>query len=131
MVEAQGFNRATKTAWLIEGLLQNVDAPDVDRLFARVDELSVPGSVLLYDVVGKTLLEAPFLAATVEYMHKLGAPWVFGSDTPAALVEDRGWTATVTDMAVPGNEWKRWAHPAIPADVPGAPRGYFIEAIKA
>jgi hypothetical protein len=47
------------------------------------------------------------------------------------LVEDRGWTATVTDMAVPGNRWKRWAHPPIPADVPNAPRGYFVEAIKA
>jgi hypothetical protein len=82
-------------------------------------------------VVGTALLEAPFLQPTLEFMHKIGAPWVFGSDAPAALVEDRGWTAAVTDMAVPGNEWKRWAHPPIPADVPNAPRGYFVEAIKA
>jgi hypothetical protein len=33
-------------------------------------------------------------------------------------------------MAEPGNTWKRWAHPATPADVPGAPRGYFLEAMK-
>jgi hypothetical protein len=39
--------------------------------------------------------------------------------------------AWYTDMAVPGSEWKRWAHPPIPADVPNAPRGYFIEAMKA
>jgi len=26
---------------------------------------------------------------------------------------------------------RRRAYPAIPADVPGAPRGYFVEAIKA
>jgi hypothetical protein len=50
---------------------------------------------------------------------------------PAALVEDRGWTPTVTDAAEPGNRRNRWAHPAVPADVPGAPRGYFVEAIKA
>jgi methyltransferase (TIGR00027 family) len=130
VLEAQGFNSSDRTVWLIEGLLQYIDARDVDRLFARVDALSAPGSVLLYDVVGKALLDASFLASTVEYMHKLGAPWVFGSDAPAALVEDRGWTATVTDMAVPGNKWKRWAHPPIPADVPNAPRG-FIEATKA
>ncbi len=37
----------------------------------------------------------------------------------------------VTDMAVPGHKWKRWAHPPVPADVPNAPRGYFVEAIKA
>jgi methyltransferase (TIGR00027 family) len=130
-LQSQGFNSSAPTVWTIEGLLQYIEAPDVDRLFARVDALSAPGSVLLYDVVGKALLEAPFLQNTIEFMQKLGAPWVFGSDTPAALVEGRGWSATVTDMAVPGNAWKRWEHPAIPADVPGAPRGYFVEAMKA
>jgi methyltransferase (TIGR00027 family) len=130
LLHSRGFDSSSRTVWLIEGLLQYVDAPDVDRLFARVDAMSAPGSVLLYDVVGKTLLEAPFLASTLQFMQKLGAPWVFGSDTPAALVEGRGWTATPTDMAEPGNRWKRWMHPAIPANVPGAPRGYFVEATK-
>ena len=109
---------------------RTIEGSDVDRLFARVDGLSAPGSVLLYDVVGKALLQAPFLQTTIEFIQKLGAPWVFGSDTPGVLVEGRGWSATVTDMAIPGNEWKRWPHPAIPADVPGAPRGYLIEAVK-
>jgi methyltransferase (TIGR00027 family) len=127
---AQGFNAAAPTVWLVEGLLQYLHAPDVDRLFARVDELSAPGSVLLYDVVGTALMATPFMAATLSYMEKLGAPWVFSSDTPTALVEDRGWTASLTDMAVPGNRWGRWPHPPAPADVPDAPRGYFVEAVK-
>jgi methyltransferase (TIGR00027 family) len=131
VLQSQGFNPEAPTVWTIEGLLQYIQAPDVDRLFARVDALSASGSVLLYDVVGKALLEAPFLQNTIEFMEKLGAPWVFGSDTPGALVEDHGWSATVTDMAVPGNKWKRWAHPPVPADVPNAPRGYFVEAVKA
>jgi methyltransferase (TIGR00027 family) len=129
-LEATGFDATAPTIWLIEGLLQYLQEPDVDRLFAAVDALSAPGSVLLYDVVGKVLLTSPFLAATLEYMQRLGAPWVFGSDAPADLVKDHGWTASVTDMAVPGNHWGRWEHPAIPADVPNAPRGYFIEAVK-
>jgi methyltransferase (TIGR00027 family) len=131
MLQAQRFNATVPTVWLIEGLLQYLDAPAVEQLFARVDALSAPGSMLLYDVVGTALLKAPFSAATLAYMEKLGAPWVFSSDTPAALVEDHGWTATVTDMAVPGHQWKRWVHPPVPADVPNAPRGYFVEAIKA
>jgi methyltransferase (TIGR00027 family) len=130
-LETQGFDRAAPTVWTIEGLLQYLDAQNVDRLFARVDALSAPGSVLLYDVVGTALLEAPFSAATLAYMEKLGAPWVFSSDSPAALVEGRGWTASVTDLAGPGHTWKRWAHPLVPADVPNAPRGYFVEARKA
>jgi len=131
VLQSKGFDSSSRTVWLIEGLLQYVDAPDVDRLFARVDALSAPRSVLLYDIVGKSLLQAPFLASTLEFMEKLGAPWVFGSDTPTALVDGRGWSATATDMAEPGNRWKRWAHPAIPADVPGVPRGYYVEAAKA
>jgi methyltransferase (TIGR00027 family) len=130
-LEAKGFDSATPTVWLIEGLLQYLDAQDVEQLFARVDALSAPGSVLLYDVVGTALLEAPFSAATLAYMEKLGAPWVFSSDAPAALVEGHGWIATVTDMAMPGHTWKRSAHPPVPADVPNAPRGYFVEAVKA
>ena len=129
-LQSQGFDSSSRTVWLIEGLLQYIDASAVDRLFARVDALSAPGSVLLYDVVGKTMLEAPFLQSTLEFMEKLRAPWIFGSDTPGALAEDRGWNSAVTDIAEPGNRWKRWAHPVIPADVPGAPRGYFVEAVK-
>lgn len=131
VLQSQGFTQSSRTVWLIEGLLQYLNASDVDKLFARVNALSARGSVLLYDIVGKTMLEAEFLQPTLDFMTKLGAPWTFGSDTPAALVEDRGWTATVTDAAEPGNRWNRWMHPPIPADVPGAPRGYFVEAIKA
>ncbi|WIM87605.1 SAM-dependent methyltransferase [Candidatus Mycobacterium wuenschmannii] len=127
----QAFNAEIPTVWTIEGLLQYLEAPDVEQLFARVDALSASGSTLLYDVVGTALLQAPFSAAMLEYMKKLGAPWVFSSDDPGALAGNVGWMPTVTDMAVPGNAWTRWAHPPIPADVPNAPRGYFVEAVKA
>lgn len=128
---SQGFDSSMPTVWTVEGLLQYLHAPDVERLFARVAGLSAPGSVLLYDVVGTALLQAPFSANTLAYMEKLGAPWVFSSDNPADLIGRHGWTATVTDLAVPGHKWKRWAHPPVPADVPNAPRGYFVQAVKA
>ena len=130
MLQSQGFDPSAKTVWLVEGLLQYLDESAVDTLFSRVDELSAPGSVLLYEIVGATLLEAPFLQPTLEYMKQLGAPWTYGTDEPAELVESRGWTATVTDIAEPGNAWHRWEHPAVSLDVPGVPRGYFIEATK-
>jgi hypothetical protein len=34
------------------------------------------------------------------------------------------------DMAVPGHNGTRWAHPPIAADVPNAPRGYFVVTVK-
>jgi hypothetical protein len=33
-------------------------------------------------------------------------------------------------VAKPGNAWDRWEYPAVPLDVPGVPRGYFVEARK-
>ncbi len=131
VLRAQGFTSSAKTAWLVEGLLQYLDAPTVDALFARVDALSGPGDVLLYNVIGQTLLEAPFLRSTRQFMRRLGAPWTFGTDAPAALVERHGWSAVVTDVAEPGSGWHRWEHPVVPLDVPGVPRGYFVVATKA
>ena len=130
-LQSQGFALSAKTVWLIEGLLQYIDSTAVETLFARVDALSAPGSVLLYDIVGTALLEAPFLQPTLQFMQRLGAPWTFGTDTPAALVEGRGWTAVVTDVAEPGNRWHRWDHAVVSLDVPGVPRGYFVVATKA
>ena len=129
-LQSQGFTSETPTVWLIEGLLQYIDASAVDALFARIDALSAPGSVVLYDVVGETLLNAPFLESTRRFMDQLGAPWTFGTDNPAGLVEPLGWSAVVTDVAEPGNAWDRWSQPVVPPDVPGVPRGYFVEATK-
>jgi methyltransferase (TIGR00027 family) len=129
-LQAQGLNPSTKTVWLIEGLLQYIDASAVETLFARIDALSAPGSVLLYDLVGENLMNAPFLESTLQFMKELGAPWTFATDAPAALVEPLGWTAVVTDVAEPGTRWHRWEYPVVPLEVPGVPRGYFVAATK-
>ncbi|MUL47906.1 SAM-dependent methyltransferase [Mycobacterium sp. CBMA293] len=125
-----GFDTHRPTVWLIEGLLQYLDEAAVRTVFERVDGLSAPGSVLLYDVVGKKLLDAQLLAAVRQSMKQKGAPWLFGTDQPGELSERHGWSAVVTDVAVPGNAWDRWFTPAVPMDVPDVPRGYFVEAMK-
>jgi methyltransferase (TIGR00027 family) len=127
---SQGFSASARSVWLMEGLLQYLRESDVDTLFARIDGLSTPGSLVLYDVVGSALMQAPFLQPTLDFMRELGAPWTFSTDAPAALIEGRGWTATVTDVGEPGRRWNRWEHPVPPLDVPGVPRGYFVEARK-
>src|SRR6185312_8667117 len=43
-LQAQGFSTSAKTAWLVEGLLQYLDAGAVDTLFARIDALSAADS---------------------------------------------------------------------------------------
>jgi methyltransferase (TIGR00027 family) len=129
-LRSNGFDPELPAAWLMEGLLQYLDEGAVHTLFERVDALSAPGSVLLYDIVGKTLLDSVMLAPVLEQMSRNGAPWLFGTDAPEQLCERLGWSAVVTDVAAPGNEWNRWFAPAVPLDVPGVPRGYFVTATK-
>ena len=125
-----GFDPGEASVWLMEGLLQYLDEAEVRALFARVDALSAPGSVLFYEVVGAALLQSPSMAPVLKSMAAQGSPWLYGSDNPGELAERHGWSAAVTDIAVPGNAWGRWFAPAVPMDVAGVPRGYFIEAVK-
>jgi methyltransferase (TIGR00027 family) len=127
-LERGGFQREVPTLWLVEGLIQYLEATSVATIFSRVDALSRPGSVALYDVVGQSLLSSPVIAPTLEMMRELGAPWIFGSDEPATLLP--GWRADVTEPAIVGNALQRWPFPAAPPGVPGVPRGYLIEAAK-
>jgi methyltransferase (TIGR00027 family) len=125
-----GFTPHLPTVWLVEGLLQYLDEDAVRGMFERVDALSAPGSALLYDVVGRTLRDAPFMEPLKTFMVELGAPWLFATDAPGELAGRHGWSVVVTDVATPGNEWNRWFAPATPLSVPGVPRGYFVEATK-
>lgn len=127
---AGGHDVNVPTCWLVEGLLQYLAPEHVEGLFARVDALSAPGSRLLYDVVGRTLLAAPMLAPVLRYMDALGAPWVFGTDHPAALVEGRGWRANPSDPGRHGSAWERWPFPPAPARAPAFPFGALVEAVK-
>lgn len=128
VLRSTGFDPQKPTVWLIEGLLQYLDEAAVRTLFERIHALSAPTSVLLYDVVGQTLLKSPMMASLLQSMAERGSPWLFGTDEPGELAERHGWSAVVTDIAEPGNEYNRWFAPATPMDVPGVPRGYFVEA---
>ncbi|MGZ6779783.1 MAG: SAM-dependent methyltransferase [Mycobacterium sp.] len=127
---AAGFDPTTPTVWLIEGLLQYLDEAAVWTLFARVHTLSAPGSTLLYDVVGETLLASPAMAPLRNAMAERGSPWLFGTDRPGELAERHGWSAAVTDIAEAGSEWNRWFDGPRSSDGPDAPRGYFVEATR-
>ncbi|HEY9265378.1 MAG TPA: SAM-dependent methyltransferase [Mycobacterium sp.] len=129
-LRSAGFDPGAPSVWLIEGLLQYLEEAAVRKLFTRIDALAVPGSVLLYDVVGAALLNAPFMAGLRKSMAEQGSPWLFATDAPGELAERLGWSATVTDVADSGHRWGRWPTPAASADVPDAPRGYFVEAHK-
>ncbi|HKR02690.1 MAG TPA: SAM-dependent methyltransferase [Pyrinomonadaceae bacterium] len=123
-----GMNAAERTLWLVEGLLLYLDEAAVLTLFEKIDSLSAPDSILLFDVLGRSLLDAPQMAKQLQFSEKLGAPWLFGVDEPEEFMEQFGWKAVATQ---PGEvEPARWRFPNAPRHIPNVPRIFFVEARK-
>ncbi|MGZ6098440.1 MAG: SAM-dependent methyltransferase [Myxococcaceae bacterium] len=126
----RGFRPEVRTVWLAEGLFPYLDGSLVGTLLERLDRLSTPGSILLADVIGRTLLEAPQLQPMLEFVRGLGAPWRFGTDAPEALLAPLGWEVTAHELGTLAAEVGRWPWPVLPRSVPGIPRSFLIEATK-
>ena len=126
----RGFQPELPTVWLLEGLLVYLDEVVVGSLLARLDALSAPGSTLFADVMGRTMLLMPQLEPLLDFVHELGAPWLFGTDDPEQLLEPLGWEVTVHDLAAVALELGRWPFPVIPRWIPGVPRSFLVEAVK-
>jgi methyltransferase (TIGR00027 family) len=127
LIEA-GMNTAERTLWLVEGLLLYLDEAAVLTLFEKIDSLSVENSILLFDVLGRSLLDAPQMAKQLHFAEKLGAPWRFGVDEPEKFMDQFGWKAAATQ---PGEvDPARWPFPTAPRHIPNVPRLFFVEARK-
>jgi len=123
-----GMNTTERTLWLVEGLLVYLDEAAVLTLFEKINSLSVPNGILLFDVLGRSLLDAPQMANLLHFFEKLGAPWRFGVDEPEKFMEQFGWNAVATQ---PGEvNPTRWPFPTAPRHIPDVPRYFFVEARK-
>lgn len=129
-LEGHGFRPELPTGWLTEGLLPYLDESLVRGLLARVHDLSAPGSTLLTDVIGKTMLEVSQLRPMLDFVQRLGAPWKFGTNEPEALLEPLGWKVTAHDLGTFASEVGRWPWPVVPRSVPGVPRSFLVEATR-
>ena len=128
---AHGFRPERRTVWLVEGLLAYLEEEVVQGLLARLDGLSSPGSELLGDVFGRTLLAMPLLLPMLELLESLGAPWRFGTDDPEALLEPLGWRVIAHDLGTLAEEVGRWPWwLVVPRSIPGVPRIFLLEAVK-
>ncbi|KJY42685.1 hypothetical protein VR41_06715 [Streptomyces sp. NRRL B-1568] len=95
-LRAAGFRADRPTCWLAEGLTQYLEEPAVHGLFDRITALSAPGSTLLTDFVGRSMLDAPWARPMLGLLAEWGAPWHYGTDDPAPLFTGRDWQVEVT-----------------------------------
>jgi methyltransferase (TIGR00027 family) len=93
-----GFSPALRTAWLAEGLLPFLPAAAQESLFAVVNALSAPGSVLAAEEFTETMRGFAQFPAMADAVDKLGmdVPDLIFDEDPldaAAWLNDHGWTA--------------------------------------
>lgn len=121
-----GFNRSERTLWTVEGLLMYLDEAQVTKLFERINTLAVPHDLMLFDILSRNLLEAPYMQKQLNFLAELGAPWKFGTNDPKQFMQKLGWTAEFTQ---PGEfAPHRWPFPPAPSHV--VPNSFFTLARK-
>ncbi|GAB3872795.1 hypothetical protein GCM10029964_011830 [Kibdelosporangium lantanae] len=127
-LRAAGFDPGLPTFWLAEGLVMYLAAAAVDRLLSTVTGLSAPGSELLVDFVGTSLLTSPMMQDMLKQYADNDMTWRYGTDDPQGLLEPLGWKTDVKTISEVGRELGRWEYPVVPRGVPGVPQGYFVHA---
>jgi methyltransferase (TIGR00027 family) len=112
------------SVWLVEGLLCYLEPQHVTNLFSQIDKLSTRGSVALYDVVGRSMLQSH----NAKMLHALARQ--FGTDEPETLLTPHGWHVKAHTIAEMGHKFKRWPFPLHPRGTPGIPQSFVARAVK-
>ena len=90
---ARGFDPASPTAWLVEGLLVYLTPDDAARLLETVSRMSAAGSRIAFERgSGASAVRAEDTASVVSL-------WQGGADDPVGLLVARGWDVGVDDLA--------------------------------
>lgn len=120
---AAGFDPATVTAWLVEGLLIYLTADEARRLFSAVGELSAAGSRLACEQAPGMLPEEMVeRARDIPEVEDFLALWKGGmGDEAPAWLDGHGWSVTTVDQAEITRAYGREA-----AELPGG----FLTAIR-
>ncbi len=123
-----GFRSEDRTLWLVEGLLMYLEEAQAVNLFSRINALALPKDILLFDILSRTLLEAPYMQKQLQFLESIGAPWRFGINEPEEFMNRLGWQAE----AVQPGEFapERWPFPTAPRAVPNVPRSFYVVASK-
>lgn len=127
LIEA-GFKTSEPTLWLVEGLLMYLEELQVVNLLNQINQLATKNDIMLFDILTRTLLEAPYMQNQLKFLESIGAPWYFGVDEPEEFMKKFGWDSVATQAGEFAPT--RWPFPTAPRSVPNVPRGFYIEARK-
>ena len=119
-----GFDSNEPCVWLAEGLLFYLPEASVHALLDATSRMSRPGSTLGADIMPVAMLADERRRAWKQFYSDAGAPFKFGTDEPAALLEAHGWQPTIHQFAdVSQRLGRAWPTPPTPR-----PQGSIITA---
>jgi methyltransferase (TIGR00027 family) len=125
---AAGFDVATPSVCLIEGLFPYLDEAAAGAVVEQSARLAAPGSRLGADIVGRSMLESPWTRAYLAALARENSPWLFGTDEPEAFFGVHGWVATAFRPGDRQVSYGRWPYPVAPRGLPGIPQSFLITA---
>src|SRR5215471_2933218 len=114
LVVDSGFKANERSVWLIEGLFYYLDEPAVNHVLKEVSRLAAPGSVLVTDLVSRSLLTSPWMQQALKAMEEQGMGWRFGTDDPVGLFAVHGWDAAIKDPGEEGAKYDSQRFPVQP-----------------
>jgi methyltransferase (TIGR00027 family) len=125
---AAGFDPDRPAMWLVEGVLQYLEALAVTGLLDGITASSAAGSHLLVGFVGQSLLDHSGMQDWLAELAERGMTWRYGTDEPEELLAPRGWHTEVNMLSAVGTRLGRWPFPDAPRGTPGVPHGYLVHA---
>jgi methyltransferase (TIGR00027 family) len=125
-----GFHQSQRSVWLLEGFLYFLAEPAVLDLLGVITGLAAPGSWLGLDVVNGDMLTSPSTRHWNERMAAVGAPWLFTSDEPEAVLAEFGWSATVVQPGEKEADFGRSPYPLSRRGTPGVPQSFLVTAAR-
>ncbi|HVZ39574.1 MAG TPA: SAM-dependent methyltransferase [Candidatus Kapabacteria bacterium] len=127
---ARGFRPESESLWVVEGLLSYLDEDQATEVIRQCAALAAPGSMLICDLPGRSLLETGFVQPLLRTLEAVNAPWKFGTDDPESFFEKLGWHATARRPGDAGVSYGRWPYPPMPRNTPGIPQSFFVTAVR-
>lgn len=131
--ESVGFDPATPSAWLIEGLLVYLDDWQVGSLIDDVTMLSAAGSRIGIDLASRAILDPRRNFTGLKELRVRGCPWLFGTDEPNRLLEERGWDTTVCEFEEAEQRYGRrrpMSYGRASLEPKDKPNSFFVTAAK-
>jgi len=123
-----GLNPDERSIWLIEGLFYYLEEQVVNHVLAEVSKLASSGSVLLTDLVSKSLLTSPWMQEALKAMEERGIGWRFGTDDPTGLFAGHGWQAEIKSPDVEAIRYDPKRFHRSPSGPPAISGSYFVFA---